>query len=209
MAQPTPADEPGHGRSTSGADYAQRLRRLDESRWRRVLNVQAPYRWNIRRLHLGRTLDVGCGLGRNLVHLDGNGVGVDHNAESIRIARERGLTAFTPDEFLASDECRPESFDSIILAHVVEHLSESFASELLSDYLPYLKPGGLVCLITPQERGYASDATHVTFTDFDKLAALCAQLGLAEVRHYSFPFPRAVGKLFTYNEFVMVAKKST
>jgi hypothetical protein len=38
--------------------------------------------------------DVGCGLGRNLGHLDGNGVGVDHNAESVAIAQSRGLRAF-------------------------------------------------------------------------------------------------------------------
>ena len=69
--------EPNHeGRDTAGAEYAERLRRLDTSWWRRTLNVQAPYRWNIRRLHLGRVLDVGSGLGRNLAHLGNNGVGV-------------------------------------------------------------------------------------------------------------------------------------
>ncbi|WP_308464821.1 class I SAM-dependent methyltransferase [Rathayibacter soli] len=207
MANSAAADDSGHGSSTSGDEYAQRLRRLDESRWRRVLNVQAPYRWNIRRLRLGRTLDIGCGLGRNLAHLGGNGVGVDHNAASIKIARQRGLNAFTTEEFLASAEAQTASFDSLLLAHVIEHLSEDFARELLSDYLRYLKPGGKVCLITPQERGYATDATHVTFTDFAMLAALCTQLGLHELRHYSFPFPRAAGKLFPYNEFVLVATK--
>ena len=33
---------------------------------RRMLPTQAPYRWNLRRLRLGRVLDVGCGVGRNL-----------------------------------------------------------------------------------------------------------------------------------------------
>ena len=51
---------------TRGADYAERLETLETARWKRVLDVQAPYRWNLRRLGLGFTLDIGCGIGRNL-----------------------------------------------------------------------------------------------------------------------------------------------
>ena len=32
-------------------------------------------------------------------------------------------------------------------------------------------------------------------------------LGLTVDRQFSFPFPRAVGKVFTYNEFVTIARK--
>jgi SAM-dependent methyltransferase len=190
--------------STAGHEYAERLKRLDASRWRRLLNVQAPYRWNIRRLDLGLTLDIGCGLGRNLAHLDGNGVGVDHNPESIAIARARGLTAFTIEGFTHSEHAVPGRFDSLLLAHVVEHMSPEYAVTLASGYLKYLKSGGKVCFITPQESGYKTDKTHVTFVDFDGLETLSHKLGLTEERRYSFPFPRFVGKFFPYNEFVMV-----
>jgi SAM-dependent methyltransferase len=192
------------GDSTAGPEYAQRLKRLDTSRWRRLLNVQAPYRWNIRRLDLGLTLDIGCGLGRNLAHLDGNGVGVDHNPESIAIARARGLVAFTIEEFAVSEYAVPSHFDSLLLAHVVEHMSPEYAIGLVSEYLKYLKPGGKVCFITPQESGYKTDKTHITFVDFDGLATLSYALGLTDQRRYSFPFPRFLGKVFPYNEFVMV-----
>ena len=198
-----PADD---GTSTAGHDYAERLRRLDAARWRRVLNVQAPYRWNIRRLELGRTLDVGCGLGRNLAHLGGNGVGVDHNAESVEIARLRGLRAFTPQEFMGSAEAAPGSFDSMLLAHVLEHLSFDDGVELVRTYLPYLKSGGAVCFITPQELGYRTDSTHVRFVDFQKLREVCAALALRPRRELSFPFPRALGRVFPYNEFVLLAR---
>lgn len=191
--------------STAGREYAERLRRLDRSTWRRVLNVQAPYRWNIRRLGLGRTLDVGCGLGRNLAHLGGNGVGVDHNPTSIAIARSRGLTAFTGEEFRASEYAKPSSFDSILFAHVAEHLSLETGLELLREYLAYLRPGGKVCFITPQERGYRTDATHIRFVDFDGIREMTDALGLREVRHFSFPFPRIIGRVFPYNEFVLLA----
>ncbi len=107
---------------TQGQDYADRLAGLETRGIRRFVDVQAPYRWNIRRLGLGFVLDVGCGLGRNLEHLDRNGVGVDHNAHSVEIARSRGCTAFTPDAFLASEYAVPGRFDGLLLAHVVEHL---------------------------------------------------------------------------------------
>ena len=38
-------------------------------------------------------------------------------------------------------------------------------------------------------------------------AALCTALGLTVEKQYSFPFPRFAGKVFTYNEFVTVARK--
>ena len=81
------------------------------------------------------------------------------------------------------------------------------AVEILAGYLEYLAPGGLVVLICPQEKGYASDSTHVAFTDLDGLADVCGQLGLTVRDRLSFPFPRAAGKLFTYNEFVVSAVK--
>jgi 2-polyprenyl-3-methyl-5-hydroxy-6-metoxy-1,4-benzoquinol methylase len=193
--------------STEGVDYTDRLRKVTGARWKRLLNTQAPYRWNVRRLGLGHTLDVGCGLGRNLAHLGGDGVGVDHNPTSIAVARAQGLTAFTTDEFLASEYARPETFDSVLAAHLVEHLTEAQAREVVGMYLPYVKSGGRVVFITPQERGYASDATHVRFMDFAEVGRLAGDLGLTVQRRYSFPFPRAFGKLFKYNEFVVVARK--
>jgi SAM-dependent methyltransferase len=193
--------------STEGVDYTDRLRRVTGARWKRWLNTQAPYRWNVRRLDLGHTLDIGCGLGRNLAHLGGNGVGVDHNPTSVEVARAQGLTAFTIDEFLASAYAKPETFDSALGAHLVEHLTEPQAREVVGMYLPYLKSGGRVVFITPQERGYASDATHVKFMDFAEVGKLARDLGLTVERQYSFPFPRAFGKLFKYNEFVVVARK--
>lgn len=193
-----PENRPG----TDAPEYAARLQALEQARWKQWLDVQAPYRWNIRRLGLGRTLDVGCGLGRNLAHLGGDGVGVDHNAESVAVARSRGLEAYSSAEFHAEKA----SFDSLLAAHVVEHMPESAALDLLQTYLPYVRPGGKVVLITPQERGYATDATHVRFCGFAEVAALCGAAGLTVANQYSFPFPRPAGRVFPYNEFVTLAR---
>ena len=192
---------------TAGADYAERLRRLENVWWKRLLNVQAPYRWNLRRLRLGRTLDVGCGIGRNLVNLGPDSVGVDHNAASVALARQRGLTAYTVAEFLASPHAAPAGFDAILAAHLVEHMAEADARDVVGMYLPYLRHGGRVLFITPQEKGYASDHTHVRFCGFAEVGALARDLGLSVEQQYSFPLPRWAGRVFTYNEFNVLARK--
>lgn len=187
--------------------YTERLKRLEGARWKRLLDVQAPYRWNIRRLELGFTLDVGCGIGRNLHHLRGHGIGVDHNPASVETCRARGLTAFQTDDFLAQAEQYVGRFDALLFAHLLEHVPESDLPGLMRAYLPFLRPGGRVVMITPQERGYRSDPTHVRFMGFDELVQLAEQLGLEVERRYSFPFPRFAGLVFPYNEFVVVARK--
>lgn len=193
--------------STKDREYALRLARIESRGWRRFIDVQAPYRRNIRSLDLGFTLDVGAGIGRNLLHLGGNGVGVDHNAEGVRRMRERGLSAFLPDEFQRSQYAKPESFDALLIAHVLEHLSAPDAKALLAHYLPFVRKGGKVAIITPQAAGYRSDATHVNFVD-DRLASeWLVEQGLTVRRRYSFPFPRWVGNLFPHNEFVVLAIK--
>lgn len=191
---------------TADRSYADRLASLERRGIRRVIDVQAPYRWNLRRFRLGRVLDVGCGLGRNLANLGSGSVGVDHNAESIRIARARGLTAYTSEEFFAGPEAVPASFDTLLLAHVLEHLPAEQGPELVREYLPFLKPGGRLCFITPQPRGYRSDATHLTYIDLNGLRRRAEQLGASVERAMSFPLPRMFGQVFTYNEFVLVAR---
>ena len=191
---------------TRGAWYAQRLQRKSGARWKQLLDVQAPYRWNLRRQDLGRTLDVGCGIGRNLAAVPTGSVGVDHNPTSIEEARRRGFEALTTDEWAESPRRAEGAFDSLLLAHVVEHMDEPAAQHLLRDYLPQLKPGGTVFFICPQERGYHSDATHVRFVDLDALRRLAVDAGLVVERAFSFPFPRAAGRVFTYNEFCLRAR---
>lgn len=191
--------------STQGSDYTERLQTLEAPLWKRVLDVQAPYRRKIQSWKLGKTLDVGCGIGRCLAYLDPTSVGVDHNESSIAVARSRGLTAFTSDEFTATDYAKPKTFDSMLAAHLVEHLSEELARTVIESYVPYVKPGGRVVFITPQERGYASDPTHVRFCGYAEVEQLVKDVGLTVVQRGSFPFPRAAGRVFPYNEFHVIA----
>jgi SAM-dependent methyltransferase len=192
-------------RDTDSSDYTERLVALEGARWKRWLDVQAPYRWNLRRLALGRTLDVGCGIGRNLLHLPPGSVGVDPNAHSVAIARSRGCDALAPDGLRAAHA--PASFDALLVAHVLEHLAPDEARALVAEHLPYVRAGGRIVLITPQDAGFRSDATHRTFFDGAALTALLEGLACAVVRSYSFPFPRPVGRVFPHNEFVVVGRR--
>jgi len=195
----------GQPQSSLTHAYADRLESRAASRWRRYVGVQLPYRWNVRRLNLGFVLDVGCGVGRNLAHLDGHGVGVDPNLDCVDAARQRGFRAYGPEEFEHAAAREGWRFDSMLVAHVLEHVGLDAGVPLVRSYLRYVRPGGRVVLITPQEAGYRSDQTHVEFMDDGKLRRLCDAVGLRVDRNYSFPFPRFAGRTFTYNEFVVVA----
>lgn len=198
----------GSATDTKDLAYASRLLARESKWWKRLLDVQAPFRWNLRRLNPGFTLDIGCGIGRNLINLNGNGIGVDHNEHSVEIAKSRGLKAFTPEDFNKSSYNQPNSFDSILLAHVAEHMTEAEAVSLLAAYLYLLKPQGQVILITPQELGFRADPSHVQFIDFNAQNRILLKAGLISLREFSFPFPRFFGRFFKYNEFVSVSRRN-
>jgi len=196
-------------RNTRDPAYSERLDRLESVWWKRLLDVQRPYRWSLRRLELGFVLDLGCGRGRSLVNLGGRtaGVGVDHNPDSVAACARRGLLAFTPEGFRASEYARPGRFDALLFAHVAEHMTWGEAKTLLLAYLPFVRTGGRVVIICPQEAGFSSDDTHVEFMDFSALDRLVRAAGLEPISEHSFPLPRLLGRLFKYNEFVAVARK--
>lgn len=207
MAEPT--EHEGFSPSTADEKYAERLNRLQNKWWKKILPVQLPWKLRLQRLDLGRVLDVGCGNGRALHFLAEGSVGVDHNALSIRTARDSGVEAYTVDEFFANpDVSARERYDSILASHLMEHLTVDEGRTLIASYLPMLRRGGRVLFICPQERGFAADPTHVLFADFDVLDRLSTDLGLVVETKQSFPFPRFAGRAFVYNEFHVIARKT-
>jgi len=192
-------------KSTKDIAYTERLEN-ENTWWKRLLDVQRPYRANLHKLDLGYVLDIGCGIGRNLKNLQILGVralGIDHNEHSVKEAIHRGFDALDASEFEAQYNNKRDIFDSFLFSHVLEHMTSSQAASLIHDYLPLLKPNGKIVMITPQERGFASDPTHVEFMDFLALNKILEKCGLKSELAYSFPFPRFVGRIFKYNEFVV------
>jgi SAM-dependent methyltransferase len=176
-------------------------------RWKRWLDVQAPYRRHLRELDLGFILDVGCGIGRTFAHCDGNGVGIDHNPASVELARAQGFEAYEVDEFWRTSHAEKASFDSLLFSHVLEHMKADAAAALVAKYAPLLRANGRLVCLCPQEAGFRSDPSHVSFCNFDTLQRIVHEAGLAVERTYSFPFPRLVGHVFPHNEFVLIARK--
>ena len=191
--------------STAQESYTQRLLTIEQAWWRKVLDPQIPYRWFLKRQQPGFMLEVGCGIGRNLLNNDGRGVGLDHNPASVAMARGRGLTAFTPEEFSKSKFNQNAVFDSLLLAHVIEHMTLDQAKELVQKHLRYIRKDGKVILICPQRAGFRSDSTHVEYFDIPKMQKLVEHLGMKVRMNSSFPFPPVAGDFFTYNEWALVA----
>lgn len=193
--------------STKSELYTERLVTLEAVWWKKLIPVQLPYKLHLKALRLAWTLEIGCGIGRNMRHIGDKSVGVDHNAESIRLARSEGLQAFTSEDFKKSDFSNSEFFDSLLFAHILEHMTQDEAVELVKSYLRHLKQGGRAVVICPQEAGYRSDETHIEYMSLEKLKTILAKAGLKVQKAYSYPFPAFVGKFFTYNENVVIGIK--
>jgi SAM-dependent methyltransferase len=192
--------------STAHESYTNRLITLEKAWWRKILDPQIPYRWFLKRQSPGFMLEIGCGLGRNLLNNGGRGVGLDHNPNSVSIARDRGLTAMTPDEFEGSRFNIHGKYDSLLFSHVLEHMSYLDALKLVSKYMPYVKNGGKIIIICPQHAGFMSDKTHIEYFDLDKMNRLMIEVGLSPKEGTSFPFPAFMGAKFNYNEWVAIGQ---
>jgi alpha-D-ribose 1-methylphosphonate 5-triphosphate synthase subunit PhnI len=80
---------------------------------------------------------------------------------------------------------------------------------LIKEYAPLVRLGGLAILICPQEKGFTTDDSHVTFLNDIALRSMLTINSYTVEKSYSFPFPRAFGKIFAYNEFVVVGRKTS
>jgi hypothetical protein len=85
----------------------------------------------------------------------------------------------------------PGSFDTLLIAHVLEHMDARAGEALLGGYLPFLRPGGGVVMICPHAKGYASDATHVKYYDVADLERLARGLGFGVERRIDILVPAA------------------
>lgn len=96
----------------------------------------------------GRVLDLGCGNGYRLGLLKALGwdvVGVEIDPVSRAIAQKSGYTVY--GEELSKVAFPDNSFDAVIMCHVIEHLDDPF--EVVKECLRVLKPGGRFVATTP------------------------------------------------------------
>lgn len=102
---------------------------------------------------VGRVLDIGCGAGATLMHLKKTQlaqyvVGVDINAQQLKIASQRGV-----DEVYLSDLSGPNwplagvLFDRILLLDVLEHMVDPWT--VVDGLTRNLAPGGQIIASIP------------------------------------------------------------
>lgn len=195
-------------KSTQEKEYANYLINSQGSGWKNRLDVQRPYRSKLQKLSLGKTLDIGCGIGRNLKALPQGSVGIDHNKYMVEDLTKKGYLAFTNSSFKISKYAKKNTFDSLLFAHIIEHMTAKEAKKMISDYLKYLKKNGNVLIICPQKKGFSKDSTHIQFHDRESISKILKELVLSIQLAQSFPFPELLGPIFAPNEYWVLAKKN-
>jgi SAM-dependent methyltransferase len=131
-----------------------------------------------------KVLEVGCGYGRHLRALNRLGfemTGVDVNPEIVRANREAGLRCFVAEEFSQTND----SYDALLMSHVIEHFAPKDLIPFLDGYLDRLKVGGRLIIATPLlTRFFYDDFDHVK--PYHPLGFLMVfGDGQAQVQYYS------------------------
>ena len=192
-------------KETQSETYTNQLIKEQRKSIKDKLKWMNPYAVHVKRVCEGKVLDIGCGIGRNLEYLGSRSLGVDHNEESIKFAQNRGLNAISLIDFKKDFE--NSQFDTFLMAHLLEHMTKDEAKELLKSYIKYLRVGGSIIVICPQEKGFQHDNTHIKFMQFSDIEEVLVASGIKVTRTYSFPFFRFFGKFYVFNEFIVIGKK--
>ena len=149
-------------------------------------------RW-FSRFGIGReVLDVGCGLGQFVEVANRSGwiaEGLELSREAVDFACRQGLPVQELDFLSAA--IKPNSYDLVTLFEVIEHVPNP--AEFLYRAGKVVRPGGLVCLTTPNfasagryllgEDWKVVDSGHLTYFTPPTLRALVEKTGLFEVLH--------------------------
>lgn len=147
-------------------------------------------------------LDLGCGDGLLLAHLQSSGFtnasGVDCSAEQARAAIARGVSARQGDLFEAL-ESSPAAFDAILVVDVIEHMTKPELARLGRVLRSALRPGGRLIVQTPNGEGIGSgrivygDLTHETIFNESSLGQYLRAFGFTDIRfRETGPVPHSV-----------------
>ncbi len=154
-----------------------------------------------------RVLDVGCGSGELLLHLEEGGCevqGTEPSTQAADAARARGLEVHSVplEEYAARRGA--DSLDAVTLVNVLEHVPEP--ARLLGRVREALSPGGIVCIRVPNDFNPLQKAAvrklrlheywiavpdHVSYFDYASLGRLVERSGF-EPLHAQGDFPMEI-----------------
>lgn len=147
-------------------------------------------------------LEIGCGDGSNLVQVAPYVeavVGIEPDPDARAAAAARGIRVLDGLAETLPDGLEPESFDLVLIAHVLEHCRDPIAA--LANARRLLRPGGTLMVETPnsaalgcqsrREAWYWLDVPrHLNFFTEESLRTLCTHVGLVPQRAEFWGFAR-------------------
>jgi len=167
FAATKPADAPSgisaSALATSGFDAVDWLRFADRFRGSEAAIRARQELYGQRFRGASDVLDVGCGRGELLEVLRDAGVtarGIDLSADSVAVARSKGLEAAEGDMFAYLSELPDFSLGGLVCSQVVEHLPPERLPELIRLAHAKLKTGGRIAIETPNPECLAIFASH-------------------------------------------------
>lgn len=151
-------EQPEGAKATGSNGLYRSIRRAMYKPLLRILRVRKERKrlkcMYLDRMPPGRLLEVGCGAGKRLVRLRALGwqvLGQEVDPAAAAHARRR----WNVEVHLGSLEtlpCPGETFDAVVMNHVIEHVHQPVA--LLSTCHRLLRPGGKLVAVTPNAASY-------------------------------------------------------
>ncbi len=148
------------------------------------------------KLH-GKILDIGCGSGDFLLFMHSKGwnvTGIDSDLKAVQRAKGKGLNVIKGN--LLDQNFQNESFDAIVLSHVIEHLYDP--NKILNECMRILKKGGKLVIATPNIESLGhfifrqnwrglEPPRHINLFSISSLNNLINKVGFKEIKIFTIP----------------------
>lgn len=147
--------------------------------------------FHLRAMPGGRLLEIGCGSGAAMQFMQKRGwtvTGLDFDEGAVDNARSKALDVrYGP---LSAQEFADESFDAVVMSHVVEHVQSPV--ELLAECHRILRKGGRLVVLTPN----AASGAHKHYGPNWR--------GLEPPRHLQIFTPRSLAAIANNRRYAVV-----
>lgn len=145
----------------------------------------------------GALLDLGCGSGEFILNMKLKGwdvTGIDSDSKAIQLAKSKGLNAINGN--LIDQKFNQESFDAIVLSHLIEHLHDPIS--ILFECKRLLKKGGKLVIATPNIKSLGhfifrrnwrglEPPRHINLFSIESLNSLISKAGFKDSKTITIP----------------------
>jgi 2-polyprenyl-3-methyl-5-hydroxy-6-metoxy-1,4-benzoquinol methylase len=163
----------------------------------------------------GNLLDIGCGSGEFILFMQSKGwnvTGIDSDLKAVQRAQGKGLNVIKGN--ILDHNFLQESFDAIVLSHLIEHLHNP--DKVLSMCKRLLKKGGKLVIATPNIESFGhlvfrqnwrglEPPRHINLFSIRSLNNLISKLGFEETT--IFTIPRIAADIFITSSQIKSGQK--